>query len=392
MPLHVWLPDAMEGPTPVSALIHAATMVTAGVYLVVRAHPIFEASSVAPTVVAVIGVVTAIYAGLSAMGQDDIKRMLAYSTISQIGFMMFGAGMGAYSAAIFLLVAHAFFKAMLFLDAGAVMHGLNDETNMMKMGGLRRAMPVTAYTWMIGWLAMAGIPPLSGFFAKDQVVAAASNAGRTGLWMAALFGALLTALYESRATFMTFFGEPRHAGHPHDPPSRMRVALIALAVGAVAGGVLGLSATTGIIPKFLEPVVGATEHAEGALPEWALTVISVAVGVAGIALAYLVYMSGRIDWIALRSRLVRTKTTLQRGFFVNDVYSGVIVSPAKAVAAFLAYVVDARVIDEAVNGLGTVFRQAAAVGRRVQTGLVRNYALGVLLGAVAILWYLAVRF
>jgi NADH-quinone oxidoreductase subunit L len=392
MPLHVWLPDAMEGPTPVSALIHAATMVTAGVYLVVRAHPIFEASSVALTVVAVVGVVTAIYAGVSAMGQDDIKRMLAYSTISQIGFMMFGAGMGAYSAAIFLLVAHAFFKAMLFLDAGAVMHGLNDETDMMRMGGLRKAMPVTAYTWMIGWLAMAGIPPLSGFFAKDQVVASASNAGRTGLWIAALFGAFLTALYESRATFMTFFGEPRHEGHPHDPPSRMKVALIVLAVGAVAGGVLGLSATTGLIPKFLGPVVGATEHAEGALPEWALTVISVAIGVAGIALAYLVYLSGRIDWVALRSRLVRTKATLQRGFYINDFYSGVIVAPAKALAAFLAYVVDARVIDGAVNGFGTVFRQAALAGRRLQTGLVRNYALAVLLGAVAILWYLAVRF
>ncbi|MFN2589490.1 MAG: NADH-quinone oxidoreductase subunit L [Actinomycetota bacterium] len=391
-PLHVWLPDAMEGPTPVSALIHAATMVTAGVYLVVRAHAIFEASSVAPTIVAVVGVVTAIYAGLSAIGQDDIKRMLAYSTISQIGFMMFGAGMGAYAAAIFLLVAHAFFKAVLFLDAGAIMHGLHDETDMMRMGGLRKAMPVTAYTWFIGWLAMAGLPPLSGFFAKDQVIAAASNSGRTGLWIAALFGALLTALYESRATFMTFFGEPRHEGRPHDPPSRMRVALIALAAGAVVAGVLGLSATTGVLPKFLSPVLGATEHAEGALAEWLLTVISVGIGLAGIGLAYGIYLSGRIDWIALRARLGRTKTTLQRGFFVNDFYSGAIVAPAKAFSAFAAYVVDARVVDGAVNGLGRLFRRAASAGRRVQTGLVRNYALGVLLGAVALLWYLAVRF
>jgi NADH-quinone oxidoreductase subunit L len=392
LPLHVWLPDAMEGPTPVSALIHAATMVTAGVYLVVRAHPIFEASSVALNVVAVVGVVTAIYAGLSALGQDDIKRMLAYSTISQIGFMMFGAGMGAYSAAIFLLVAHAFFKALLFLDAGAVMHGLHDETDMMKMGGLRKAMPVTAYTWMVGWLAMAGIPPLSGFFAKDQVVASASNNGRTGLWIAALVGALLTALYESRATFITFFGQPRYEGHPHDASPRMKVALITLAAGAIVGGALGLSATTGVIPRFLAPVVGATGHAEGALPEWVLTVISVAIGLAGIGLAYLVYLSGRIDWMALRARLVRTKTTLQRGFFVNDFYSNVIVAPAKAGSAFLAYVVDARIVDGAVNGVAWLFRRAALAGRRVQTGLVRNYAVGVLLGAVAILWYLAVRF
>src|SRR6266571_456933 len=170
LPLHVWLPDAMEGPTPVSALIHAATMVTAGVYLVVRTHPIFEASGTALTVVAVVGIVTAIYAGFSAIGQDDIKRMLAYSTISQLGFMFFGAGMGAYSAAIFLLVAHAFFKALLFLAAGSVMHALpGDETDMMKMGGLRRAMPITAATWVVAWLAMVGIPPLSGFFAKKQV-------------------------------------------------------------------------------------------------------------------------------------------------------------------------------------------------------------------------------
>src|SRR3989442_11025658 len=245
LPLHVWLPDAMEGPTPVSALIHAATMVTAGVYLVVRAHPIFEQSHIALTVVAVVGVVTAIYAGFSAFGQDDIKRMLAYSTISQLGFMFFGAGMGAYSAAIFLLVAHAFFKALLFLGAGSVMHGLpNDETDMVKMGGLRRAMPITAATWVVGWLAMAGIPPLSGFFAKDQVVAAASQAGRIGLWYAALFGALLTAIYESRGTFMTFFGRPRFEGHPHDPPQRMRTALLVLAVGAAAARVLGISATT----------------------------------------------------------------------------------------------------------------------------------------------------
>ncbi len=169
LPLHVWLPDAMEGPTPVSALIHAATMVTAGVYLVVRMHPVFERSGTALTIVAVVGIVTAIYAGFSAIGQDDIKRMLAYSTISQLGFMFFGAGMGAYSAAIFLLVAHAFFKALLFLAAGSVMHALpGDETDMMKMGGLRRAMPITAATWVVAWLAMVGFPGLSGFFAKDQ--------------------------------------------------------------------------------------------------------------------------------------------------------------------------------------------------------------------------------
>jgi NADH-quinone oxidoreductase subunit L len=393
LPLHVWLPDAMEGPTPVSALIHAATMVTAGVYLVVRAHQIFEASSVALTIVAVTGIVTAIYAGFSALGQDDIKRMLAYSTMSQLGFMFFGAGMGAYSAAIFLLVAHAFFKAVLFLGAGSVMHALpGDEVDMTRMGGLRRAMPVTTATWVVGWLAMAGLPPFSGFFAKDQVVAAASQSGRTGLWYAALFGALLTALYESRGTFLTFFGEPRYQGHPHDPPARMRTALIVLACGAAAAGVLGLSATTGLLPKFLSPVVGQTREALSGPSELVLSIISVAVGLTGILLAWFVYLSGRIDWMALRARSGGAKRTLQRGFYVNDFYSGAIVGPAKLGAAFAAYVVDRRVIDGAVNGIGGMVAVAARSGRRVQTGLVRNYAVGILLGAAALLAYLAVRF
>jgi NADH-quinone oxidoreductase subunit L len=393
LPLHVWLPDAMEGPTPVSALIHAATMVTAGVYLVVRTHPIFEQSGTALTIVAVVGILTAIYAGLSAIGQDDIKRMLAYSTISQLGFMFFGAGMGAYAAAIFLLVAHAFFKALLFLAAGSVMHALpGEETDMMRMGGLRKAMPITAATWVVAWLAMVGFPGLSGFFAKDQVVAAAVQSGRTGLWYAALFGALLTAVYVSRATYMTFFGQPRYEGHPHDPPSRMRTALVVLAVGAATAGVLGLSATTGLLPKFLTPVVGETKEAVAGPPEWVLSTISVLVAFAGIGIAYLVYLSGRIDWVALRVRLGGLKRGLMRGFYVNDVYSEVVVGPAKLASAFTAYVFDHRVIDGTVNGIGRLVVSAARVGRRAQTGLVRNYALAFLIGAVAVLWYLAVRF
>jgi len=393
LPLHVWLPDAMEGPTPVSALIHAATMVTAGVYLVVRSHAIFEASGTALTVVAIVGIATAIYAGFSAIGQDDIKRMLAYSTISQLGFMFFGAGMQAYAAAIFLLVAHAFFKALLFLGAGSVMHGLaNDETDLTKMGGLRRAMPLTAYTWMIGWLAMAGIPPLSGFFAKDQVVAAASQSGRLGLWYAALFGAFLTAVYETRATFLAFFGERRYEGHPHDPPPRMRWTLVVLAAGAALAGFLGLSATTGLIPKFLVPVVGPTQEARAGPSEGVLALVSFVVAVAGIALAWFVYLSERIDWQALRIRFGGAKRTLQRGFYVNDFYGGAVVGPAKLGAAFLAYVLDKRIVDGAANGIGRLFAVSAGAGRRIQTGFVRNYALAFLLGAVAVLLYLAVRF
>ncbi len=392
LPLHTWLPDAMEGPTPVSALIHAATMVTAGVYLVVRAHPIFEASEVALTIVATVGIVTAIYAGLSAIGQDDIKRMLAYSTISQLGFMFFGAGMGAYSAAIFLLVAHAFFKAMLFLGAGSVMHGLRGETDMMRMGGLRRAMPLTFWTWVIGWLAMAGIPPLSGFFAKDQVVASASENGRLWFWIAALVGSLLTAVYMSRATFMTFFGRPRSEQKPHDAPPRMGLALVVLAAAAAFGGILGLSAVNGILPAFLEPVFGAAEEPHGPLTVLALALASSAVAVVGIGIAYLVYGSGRIDWVALRSRFAGAKRASQRGFYVDDVYTGGLVAPAKLGSAFLAYVFDRRVLDGAVNGLGRIIGAFAGRGRAVQTGRVRSYALAVLLGVVGVLSYLVVRF
>jgi NADH-quinone oxidoreductase subunit L len=392
LPLHVWLPDAMEGPTPVSALIHAATMVTAGVYLVVRTHPIFEASGTALTVVAVVGIVTAIYAGFSAIGQDDIKRLLAYSTISQIGFMMFGAGVRAYAAAIFLLVTHAFFKALLFLGAGSVMHALpGDETDMTSMGGLRVAMPITGATWTIAALAMAGIPPFAGFFSKDQVVAAASGAGRYGLWAAALFGALLTAVYISRATFLTFYGKPRFRGHPHEPAFRMRLALVLLAVGAFAGGALGITATNGILAKFLRPVVGSVAEATHGLSELWLAVVSVVVALVGIGLAAFVYL-GKVDWQALRVRFAGPKRLLQRGFYVNDAYNGLLVAPGQAAAAFLAYVFDAKVIDGAINGLGTLFRAAAGAGRRVQTGLVRNYALGVLAGAVGVLVYLAMRF
>jgi NADH-quinone oxidoreductase subunit L len=239
---------------------------------------------------------------------------------------------------------------------------------------------------------MVGFPGLSGFFAKDQVVAAAAQSGRLALWYAALFGALLTAVYETRATFLTFFGKARYEGHPHDPPSRMRTALVTLAVGAAGAGVLGLSATTGLIPKFLTPVVGRTKEAVAGPPEWALTLISVLVAAVGIGLVYLVYLSGRIDWVAIRMRFARSKRALMHGFYVNDFYSNVIVGPAKAGAAFAAFVFDRRVIDGAINGVGTSFAGLARVGRRIQTGRVRNYALAVLLGAVGVLWYLAVRF
>ncbi len=391
MPLHTWLPDAMEGPTPTSALIHAATMVTAGVYLIVRSHAFFDASTAASTTVAVVGIVTAIYAGLSAIGQDDIKRALAYSTISQIGFMFFGAGLGAYGAAIFLLVAHAFFKALLFLSAGSVIHGLHDEQDMVKMGGLRRAMPFTAAMWVVGWAAMVGIPPLSGYFAKDQVVAAASHSGRTGLYVAALVGAFFTALYETRQTALVFFGERRYQGEPHEPPQVMRAPMVVLAIGAAAAGVLGLSATTGLIVKFLTPVVGVTKEAVAGPSEVVLAVVAVAVALAGIALAWFVYLSKRIDWVALRIRYAALKSALQYGFYVDGFYGAAFGQTGKLAATFLAYVVDRRIVDGFWNGLAGFFGLLSSGARRAQAGLVRVYAAFVFLGVVGILAYLAVR-
>ena len=391
VPLHVWLPDAMEGPTPVSALIHAATMVTAGVYLVVRTHALFEASEVALVVVAVVGVVTALYAGLSAIGQDDLKRVLAYSTISQLGYMFLAAGVGAYAVAIFHLVAHAFFKALLFLSAGSVMHATGGVIEMPRLGGLRRRMPVTAAVFAIGGLALAGIPLLAGFFSKDQILGAAYGAGRSGLWIAGLIAAFVTAVYVARAYFMTFEGRLRSDLHPHEAPALMTAPMITLAVLTVLGGLLGASVETGRIQHFLAPVVGEAEHAAGGLSELALSVIATAVALAGLLVGWFVYGSGRVDWQRLRQRLSGVRRTLGHGFYVDDAYGRGLVLPAKALSSFAAYTLDARVIDGAVDGLGRAFGRLAAVGRRLQSGLVRSYALAFLLGAVALLIVLGVR-
>jgi NADH-quinone oxidoreductase subunit L len=392
LPLHTWLPDAMEGPTPVSALIHAATMVTAGVYLVARTHPIFEASPVALAVVAVVGTITALYAALAALGQDDLKRVLAYSTISQLGYMFLAVGVGAYAVAIFHLVTHAFFKAAMFLGAGSVMHATDGEVDVTRLGGLRRAMPWTTAVFVVGGLALAGVPLFAGFFSKDQVLAAAYEAGRTGLWVVGLLTAAITALYMARAVGLTFFGAPRVERHPHESPAIMTVPMAMLAVGAVAGGLLGLSATTGRLQSFLGGVFGEAErHGGGDLSELALSAIATAVALAGIALGWLVWGSGRVDWQRLRTRYPRTKRTLARGFYLDDAYGRGVVLPAKGTASWLATVWDVRVIDGAVNGLGRSFTRAAAVGRRVQSGLVRRYALGFLLGAVILLALVVVR-
>jgi NADH-quinone oxidoreductase subunit L len=391
LPLQTWLPDAMEGPTPVSALIHAATMVTAGVYLVVRSNVFFEASSLASTVVLIGGLVTALYAATSALGQDDFKRVLAYSTMSQIGYMFFACGLHAYSLAIVLLVAHAFYKALLFMSAGNVMHALDDETDLKRMGGLRRVLPLTFGLFVVGWLSIAGIPPLSGFFAKDQILATASQSAHYLAWAVGLLAAFFSALYISRAAFLAFFGRYRGDREAHEAPRIMTTPMILLAIATAVGGVLGISAVNGIIPRFLAPVVPITPESHQGPSTLVLALISVAVALLGIGLAWFVYRSGQVDWVALRDRFRPVRRTFESGWWFDTVYSAVLVTPGKAVSAFMAYVVDQRVIDGAVNWVGRGFTSLAAVGRRVQTGLVRTYALAVLFGAVALLWYLVAR-
>jgi len=389
LPLHVWLPDAMEGPTPVSALIHAATMVTAGVYLVVRAHVLFEASEVALFAVAIVGTVTAIYAATSALGQDDLKRVLAYSTISQLGFMFLAAGTGAYAVAIFHLVTHAFFKAVLFLGAGSVMHATDGVIDVKRLGGLGRAMPWTTLFFGIGALALIGLPPLAGFFSKDQALAAAYEAGHVWLWIVALIAAGFTALYATRAFVLTFLGPSRLEGHPHESPQVMLVPMGILAAGAAVAGLLGLSASAGRIHGFLR--LGEPAHAAGGLSEASLIAIATGVAVVGLLVGWLIWGSGRIDWPALRVRYGGLHRALERGWYVDDVYGNVVVLPGKAGAAFLAYVFDKRIVDGAVNGVGRAFRGLAATGRKVQTGFVRTYALAFLLGVAGLLALMVFR-
>jgi NADH-quinone oxidoreductase subunit L len=393
IPLHVWLPDAMAGPTPVSALIHAATMVTAGVYLVVRSAPLFELSEVALTVVLVVGLLTMLFSGTCALAQDDIKRVLAYSTISQLGFMFMAAGMRFYTGAIFMLVAHAFYKALMFLGAGSVMHGTHEETDLQRMGGLLRRMPVTGWTFLVGAFALAGVWPLAGFFAKDQILEIANRTGRTWVYLLGTLGAFLSALYIGRLLFLAFFGTARseEAEHAHESPPVMTVPLLVLAAGTVVAGLLLSTNAEGRLATSLESVVGELPAHEGGLSTAALLVIATAITLGALAVAWWVWASGRVDWLALRERLQPLPRAARNGWYVDRAYSTVIVDPATEAARFSANVFDAKVVDGLVNGVGAGTRRLAAAGRRIQTGFVRSYALGLFLGAVGVLLWLGTK-
>jgi NADH-quinone oxidoreductase subunit L len=393
IPLYSWLPDAMEGPTPVSALIHAATMVTAGVYLVARSTPLFVAAGPSLQVVAVIGAVTAIFAATIALVQVDIKRVMAYSTVSQLGYMFLALGVGAPIAAIFHLATHAFFKALLFLGSGSVIHGLGDVQDMRRMGGLRRKMPVTYWTMLIAGGALAALPPLAGFWSKDEILSGAFLSGQTALWAVGIVTAILTAFYVTRAMWMTFHGEPRDHhlyDHAHESPAVMTLPLVALAVGSATLGLLiGFPPDQGFIHSFLRPaleagrldsLVGNNELAT----ILALAAVSVAAGVIGIGIGIAMYVRHRPDPAAVTRAAGPLYRLLVNKYYVDELYDHRILEAVRAFFGVL-WAFDVHVIDGIANGIGRLAAAGGGGARRLQTGVVGNYALTVVVGLLVVL-------
>ena len=417
LPLYVWLPDAMEGPTPVSALIHAATMVTAGVYMIGRNAVLFGHAPLTLNIIAIVGTATALVAGTIALVQNDIKKVLAYSTVSQLGYMFLAMGVGAYSAGVFHLYTHAFFKALLFLGSGAVIHALSGEQDMRKMGGLRKKLPITYWTFVIGAIAIAGVPPFAGFFSKDEILYRTFASGHTLLWVVGLLTALLTATYMFRLVFMTFHGggpspsasavqadhsdhAHEHHGHDdhshlHDAPLPMAIALVVLAIGSVVAGWVGIG---GRFEHFLAPsfVVPGLDRgvrlqpdvlAEGST-ETTLMIVSVVVALAGIGIAAYFFLKNRAAATRMAERFSGVHRVLEHKYYLDEIYDAAIVQPILIVSEDgLWKGVDVGVIDRTVNGVGQAVGGTSEVLRLVQTGSVRVYAASVFLGVVLVLGY-----
>jgi NADH-quinone oxidoreductase subunit L len=409
IPLYVWLPDAMAGPTPVSALIHAATMVTAGVYMVARMHFLFDIAPGALQVVAVVGAATAFFAATIGIAQTDIKKVLAYSTVSQLGYMFLACGVGAYTAAIFHLMTHAFFKGLLFLGSGSVIHGMGGEQDIRKMGGLAKLMPITTWTFLVATLAISGIPPFSGFFSKDEILFQTSQHA-TVLWTVGAAAAFITAFYMFRLFFLTFTGdcradeETRH--HIHESPAVMWVPLAALGVLSFAGGMIGWPSALGgalvggnHFHHFLEPVFAS--HAP-ALPhggsELAGACVSVLIAGAGIVVGWFLYQKAKgvlpMVLAAKSKTFAWIMRTVSNKYYVDELYELVVVRPVHAISEMVLYgLVDVRLIDGLlVNGPAVAVEAAAQkVLRRLQTGVVQTYALVMMAGMVAVIAYIALR-
>jgi len=394
LPLFTWLPDAMEGPTPVSALIHAATMVTAGVYMVARCHKLFEMAPLSLEIVAWVGGLTALFAATIGLAQTDIKRVLAYSTISQLGYMFVGVGVGAYAAGIFHLMTHAFFKALLFLGAGSVIHGLHGEQDLRKMGGIAPRMLVTTVTFLVGAVGLAGLPPFAGFFSKDEILAATfHHEGHRLLWAILLAGVFLTALYTARLVLLAFFGSPRmskeQAHHIHESPAVMTLPLGVLAILTAVAGFVGVPSSHGTaFERFLAPVLPFREAEHGGVASLALAAVSVIAALAGVFVAWLVYGRGQVDASKIGVPTNPLHKLLLNKYYVDELYDALIVKPIYRLCLWCAQIFDVKVIDGLVNGVATAVVAWALGLRRLQTGYVMNYALGMLVGAVALVAFL----
>jgi NADH-quinone oxidoreductase subunit L len=423
LPLYMWLPDAMAGPTPVSALIHAATMVTGGVYLLSRMNPIVGISEDALWVIAIVGAATALFAALAALAQHDIKRVLAYSTISQLGYMFLAIGCGAYIAAIFHMVTHAFYKALLFLGAGSVIHGMDGEQDMRRMGGLLKLLPITGATFIVGWLAIIGVPPFSGFWSKDEILVNAWEKS-PALWAVAALTALLTAYYMTRQLILVFFGPrrwtdaipvevervpvdsegnpiegaspertvemqaPDHEVHPHESPWPMTSALLILAAAAAVAGVLNLAIDDKllVLEHFLEPVFEGTLHhlTSSTATKVALAAVVAALVLIGVLVAYVIWYRRRV-----RAELVEPRA-LENALYVDAAVAWTVDRVGEPAFEEIAQL-DHRGVDGAVNGVGWVVQWAATGLRRVHSGYVRNYAIAIALGSVLLVVYLLTR-
>src|ERR1700733_9355266 len=404
LPLYVWLPDAMEGPTPVSALIHAATMVTAGVYMVARMNPLFSRAPIALFVVALIGALTAFYAATIGLVQTDIKKVLAYSTVSQLGYMFLGLGVGAYASGVFHLMTHAFFKGLLFLSAGSVIHAMGGDQEMPHMGGLRSKIPITFWCMFIATFAITGIPGFAGFFSKDEILEAARSGPNANvwLWLLGLIGAGFTSFYMFRLIFLTFFGEPRYDEqkvHVHESPYNMTVPLILLAILSTVGGWAAaphLVGGTDYFEKFLHPVFsmyapagveGTPEAVEapGIMLLHALTGWPVLIALAGLLIAWWFYIKSPQTPKKLAESLRGPYTLVLHKYYVDELYNAVIVQPLLWISTnVLWHVVDEGVIDGTVNGVARVSRDTGSELREIQSGNARSYATWVVIGAVGV--------
>ena len=408
IPLYVWLPDAMAGPTPVSALIHAATMVTAGVYMIIRLNPLFIAAPDTMMIVAIVGAATAVLASTIGLTQTDIKKVLAYSTVSQLGYMFLAVGVGAFGAGMFHLMTHAFFKALMFLGSGSVIHAMHEEQDIRKMGGLKKYLPITHLTFLIGWLAIIGMPPFSGFFSKDEILwfAYSSPRGHILLWLAGAVGATLTAFYMTRLMALTFWGSSRvdKSVHPHESPPSMTIPLIVLAVLSAIGGWVGIphviGHALGHIPNFwevwLSPLIAKMPEAAGAAPhsaaeEWALMGVSVTLAALSALAAFVMYTKkeGAADKVA--QALGPVYRLVDNKYFVDEVYFKTLINPLIKVSQDIWQYVDVNVVDKATYKVTDLVRAGGSLVRSLQNGNMQQYAMYVVLGVVVTLTFVLMR-